>query len=189
MANHSLKILDPLLNQLGRSREWKFEDLASRIEQLHGGRSFEVGKQLFTVSTCAACHKVDGKGSAIGPDLAQLDAKIQPLDILKSVLLPSDKIENKYLPYQFILVSGKTVTGMIVNETEKTYELLSNPLTPDKLVTILKEEIDERVQSPKSIMPDGLLSKLKEEEILDLIAFIISRGEKQHKLFQAHHAH
>ena len=189
VAKHSLKILDPLLNELGRSREWKLKDLASRIEQLHGGRSFEVGKQLFTVSTCAACHKVDGKGSTIGPDLAQLDAKIQPLDILKSVLLPSDKIENKYQTYQFILVSGKTVTGMIVNETEKTYELLSNPLTPDKLVTILKEEIDERFQSSKSIMPDGLLSKLKEEEILDLIAFIISRGEKQHKLFQAHHAH
>ena len=58
---------------------------------------------------------------------------------------------------------------------------------------ISKDEIMERKKSPVSIMPKGLLDKLTREEILDLMAFLVARGNEKHELFQCsvhdHHNH
>ena len=56
---------------------------------------------MFQVATCVACHKLDGAGSEFGPDLTKLDPKLTPADILKHILEPSAKINEKYQTYVF----------------------------------------------------------------------------------------
>ena len=181
---------DEMLLDMGRNREWKVADLTSSIQSISGDRSFTVGKELFRMTTCFACHQMGGEGNAIGPDLVKLDEKLTAIDILKSILTPSTKMDPQFQTYAFSLNDGRIITGMIVKETPTTYQVLANPLDPDQLVTVTKSDIDEQTKSPQSMMPEGLLNKLKEEEILDLVAFVLAKGNDKHTLYaKGHHDH
>jgi putative heme-binding domain-containing protein len=188
ISRHGLIVHDELLKSIGQSREWKYEELLPAMASLHEGRSFDVGKQLFVASTCESCHRMSSNGQRIGPDLTKLDEKVTAHDILKSMVTPSDKIDDKFRSYAFALSSGRTVTGLVVKETAGAYEILTDPAAPDKLTVVAKDDVEERLVSPKSIMPEGLLSKLKEDDILDLVAYILSRGDAQHSLYAHQHA-
>jgi putative heme-binding domain-containing protein len=190
LARNPLPIADELLKYTGPRKEWKFEELASAAELLDHGRSFSNGKQMFQVASCVACHKMDGVGTEIGPDLTKLDPKQQkPIEILHDILEPSFRINEKYQTYIFELKSGKTLTGLILQETPEEVKVIENPLAKAQPVVLKKSEIEERVKSPTSIMPKGLLDKLNREEILDLVAYIAARGDPRHKLFQGEHEH
>ena len=71
-----------------------------------------MGKELFKVSTCVACHRLNNEGQVFGSDLAKLDAKKQTTEhILVSMIEPSKEIEEKFQSYTFVLESGKVITG------------------------------------------------------------------------------
>jgi putative heme-binding domain-containing protein len=185
LARNPLAIADELLKLTGPRKEWKFEELASAAQQLGHGRSFSNGKQMFQVASCIACHKMNSVGTEIGPDLTKLDPKLQqPIEVLRDILEPSFRINEKYQTYVFELKSGKTITGLILEETPETVKVIENPLAKTQPVVLRKAEIEERVKSPTSAMPKGLLDKLTREEILDLIAYVVSGGDPHHKLFQ-----
>jgi putative heme-binding domain-containing protein len=99
---------------------------------------------------------------------------------------PSKDIEEKYQSYTFVLLNGKSATGMIVEEDDKVVKLLVDPLAKAAPRVIKKSNIDERIKSKKSIMPEGLASKLTQEEIVDLLAYIFAKGEEKHMLFHKH---
>jgi putative heme-binding domain-containing protein len=82
------------------------------------------------------------------------------------------------------LDDGREVTGLITEETADTVKVMENPLVKCEPRAIAASSIAERRKSPKSIMPEGLLSQLTREEILDLVAYVASHGEAGHKLFQ-----
>src|SRR5262249_24947739 len=81
LARNSLPILDDLLKFTRPRTEWRYEELAAEVEKLDHGRSFSNGKQMFQVANCVACHKMNGLGTEIGPDLAKLDPKLKATDI------------------------------------------------------------------------------------------------------------
>lgn len=194
LAAHPLPIKDEPLKDRRPRTEWKFDDLASAVQQVRGGRSYATGKQMFVVASCVSCHRVEEQGNQFGADLTKLDPKLKPVDILKDVLEPSSKINGKFQTFTFLLSSGKTVTGLVLEETPQKVKIIENPLAKAEPVEILKSDIDERQKSPTSLMPKGLLDKLSRDDILDLIAYVAARGDKNHALFQAdghehHHAH
>ena len=189
LAAHALPIRDELL-KLNRPRtEWRLEDLAGPVGEMEHGRSFGNAKQMFQVANCVACHKLNGAGQEIGPDLTKLDPKYLAMDVLQEVLDPSKKINEKYQTFVFELSSGKVVTGLVLEETGDTVKVIENPLAKTEPVIIKKSEIDTREKSPISIMPKGLLDKLTRDEILDLIAYIAARGNKDDMLFHGGHEH
>ena len=110
-----------------------------------------------------------------------------PENLLRSVLEPSKEIVEKFQSHTFVLDSGKIVTGMIVSETPTEIKVLVDPLAKGDPAVLQKSEIEERSKSAVSIMPQGLLSKLTREEILDLMAYLSARGDKTNKLFGEHH--
>ncbi len=190
LAKHTLEIKDELLTLNTRSHEWKYEELIDEVKGLSSGRSFEVGKQLFKVASCVGCHQLDNEGRVFGPDLAKLEPKKQTTDfILRSILEPSKEIEPKYQSHTFLLDSGKIVTGMVMKETDDEIHVVIDPLAKDKPTILKKDSIEGRKQAELSLMPQGLVNKLSPEEILDLIAFVVSKGDKNHKLFHGHHHH
>ncbi len=190
LANHPLKIQDELLNLIGKSREWEVEELLESVKPLAPGRSYEVGHNAFKVASCVACHKMGSEGQQVGPELSKLDEKKTNAEhVLRSLLKPSEKIEEKYQTYTFLLASGRTVTGMILADKPESLEIIENPLAKTKPLVIKKSDIEFRKKSEKSLMPEGLVNKLTREEILDLIAYVISKGDKNHKLFKGHEGH
>ncbi|MBV9123482.1 MAG: c-type cytochrome, partial [Planctomycetes bacterium] len=188
LARHPLPIQDELLKFTRPRKEWKFEELTASVTQMQG-RSFSNGRLLFQAANCVACHQIGGVGREFGPDLTKLDPTRTPVDILRDILEPSFRINDKYQTYTFETQSGKVFTGLIVEETPQAVKVIENPLTKAEPVVLSKAEIVERTKSPNSIMPRGLLDKLTREEILDLVAYVASRGDPRHPLFQGGHDH
>lgn len=165
-------------------------DLVPYLEQLSQGRSFQAGKQIFQAANCVACHRLNDVGYEIGPDLAKLDPKLGPADILKNILEPSAAVNEKYASTILELDSGEVVTGVVVEETPEALKLVENPLAKSAPRSVSKAEILARKKSPTSIMPLGLVDRLTREEILDLIAYLAARGNPHHPLFStSHHGH
>ncbi len=189
LAAHPLPILDDLLKNNRPRKEWTFDDLASSVDGLDHGRSFANGRQIFEVASCVSCHRLNGVGEQVGPDLAQLDPKMTRADILRSLLDPSAKVDDRYKTHVIATKGGKVVTGMILEETPKSIKVIENPLARSAPVLIEKADIEERSIAPQSIMPKGLLDKLTREEILDLFAYIAAKGDAKSPLFQGQHAH
>jgi putative heme-binding domain-containing protein len=120
-------------------------------------------------------------GNEFGPDLSKLDPKKTPLDILTDLLDPSAKINEKYQTWVFQTSDGKVITGIILEETPSRFRVIENPLAKAEPVNINKSDLEDQQKSPVSIMPKGLLDKLSKDEILDLVAYLASRGDKQSK--------
>ncbi|WP_437228904.1 PVC-type heme-binding CxxCH protein [Planctomicrobium sp. SH661] len=183
---------DELLKYLLRNTEWKYDDLAAQAGHVamgHTPRSFEVGKQLFKVAACVSCHKLNGEGQQIGPDLTQLDPKRSLQDVLRDVLEPSLRINEKFASQMFALENGQILSGLVLSEDADEVKVVTNPLAPDKPTVIKKADIEERSVSKVSLMPQGVLNKLTEEEIFDLIAYVYAKGNKDHDLFKGHAGH
>lgn len=190
LTANPLPMKDELLKFTSRNTDWKFEDLNGAVAEMMHGRSFETAKSLFKIANCVACHKMNGEGRELGPDLTKIDAKKHTKEhILRSLIEPSKEIAEKYQSNTFVLDSGKVLTGMVVEENAEQVKVLIDPLAKAAPLAVDKESIDERIKSPLSIMPKGLLSKLTEEEILDLIAYVFAKGDKKHMLFHMHHNH
>ena len=111
-----------------RARSGRSTTSPRRSKALSSGRSFANGKQIFEVASCVSCHRMNGVGTQVGPDLAQLDPKTTQLDILRSLLEPSAKIDEKYQTHVFTTKAGKVVTGMILEETPERIKVIENPL-------------------------------------------------------------
>ncbi len=191
LADNQLEFKDDLLKLSSRGREWKVEELLADVNPLPMGRNYEVGRELFKVASCVSCHKLGDQGRVFGPDLAKLDAKtFNTSHILESIVEPSKKIDEKFRSYSYLLVSGKQITGMVIKETPDELHVVIDPLAKDKATIIAKDDIDAQKKSEASLMPKGLLDKLSREEILDLIAYVMAKGDKKHKVYMhEHHDH
>ena len=190
LAAHPPELRDELLKSTSRNTPWTYEELEPRLATMHQGRSFDIGKSLFVASNCAACHKLQDVGHALGPDLATLEPEKQKLEyLLMSILEPSKEIAERYQSHRFLLDTGNVVVGQIVSETPTTLRVLVDPLAKADPIEIEKDRIEEQIKSPVSIMPTGLLNKLTEEEILDLIAYVFAKGDPKHSMYQEHHHH
>jgi putative heme-binding domain-containing protein len=190
LAKNKVPIADELLKFNRPRKEWKYEELEPVAKTL-AGRSFANGKQMFKVAACISCHKFGGQGPAteFGPDLTKLDPKWDSAEVLKHILDPALKIDEKYRVYQFDLSSGKSVTGMIVEETKDVVKVIENPLASARPLVLKKSNIDNRTQSKNSLMPRGALDKLTKDEVLDLLAYVVSKADPKHKVFQGAHEH
>ena len=90
---------------------------------------------------------------------------------------------DKFRSHVFVLDSGRVVTGMILEETPSEVRVFVDPLARCEPTVVRTAEIDERSQSPTSIMPKGLLDRLSRDEVLDLVAYVAARGEESSALF------
>jgi putative heme-binding domain-containing protein len=190
LAKNPLPVRDELLKFNRPRTEWKLEDLAASVEKFEHGRSFGNGKQIFNVASCVSCHKLNGVGKEFGPDLTKIDPKQhKPLEILKDILDPSFRINDKYQTWVIETNAGKVYQGLILEETKQEVKLIENPLVKAEPLVLKVADIAERKKSPVSTMPKGLLDKLTREEILDLIAYVYAGGNPNHAVFQAGHEH
>jgi putative heme-binding domain-containing protein len=158
-------------------KEWKMEDLQPKLDLLASGRSFATGKSVFAEAQCVQCHRFANAGGAVGPELTAISSRFGHRDILESILLPSKVISEQYVNTVVVKKDGDDVTGRIVEEDDKKIVVVTNPLTGTK-VEVPKADIEKRMISKVSPMPDGLVNNFTQDEILDLIAYVESGGKE-----------
>ncbi len=189
LAALDLPIEDELLRLNTRGQQWTYDDLIDDLNMIMG-RSHEVGKASFKAANCVACHQFGGEGQNFGPDLSQLtDEKRTAAHVLRSIIEPSKDIDDKFASNIFVLDTGATISGMIMEENDDVVKIVIDPLAKDQLTVIKKDEIDGRKKSNLSQMPEGMLDKLSREEIIDLIAYVLSNANPKHKMFEGGHGH
>jgi len=171
---------------VGRSmvKEWKVSDLAPLLDKGMAKRNFESGRKMFGAAACFACHRFGNEGGAMGPDLTSAAGKYSARDLLEHILEPSKEVSDQYAPVVFKLNDGTMVTGRIINLAGDTYRVNSNMFDPDELVGVDARKVLSIEPSKVSLMPEGLLNMLKQDEVLDLLAYLLSAGDPKHKAFK-----
>ncbi|MBC8115220.1 MAG: c-type cytochrome, partial [Candidatus Saccharimonas sp.] len=164
-------------------KQWSLDELVPTLEGVGRERSFERGRAMFAAAQCSRCHRFGGEGLAIGPDLAGAAARFNRKDMVESLLDPSKVVEDKYRNTMIELDDGRVVIGQLAGGNADTLAIATDPNEPTKLVRVARKAIVTRKSSPVSMMPKGLLDTLSQDEILDLLAYLESAGNAEHKNF------
>ena len=170
-------------NPIGSNRSfvqaWKVDDLKDEIESGIRGRSPEIGKRLFVEASCAGCHKMQGQGGTIGPELTDVFErwKGDRVGILREVLEPSHKVDAKYVMQRILTADGRTITGVLLSEDDDKVSLLSNPEAKAPTV-ILQDDIEAMVPSSVSMMPKALMDQYTKDEVFEVLAYLESVASK-----------
>lgn len=165
-------------------KKWTAEDLLPEIDAGLDGRNFVRGRSMFAAASCFKCHRFDGQGGAVGPDLTAVGTRFSWRDLLDSVIHPSKTISDQYQSTMYLLEDGRVVTGRVVNLNKNTLRIMTDMLDPGNLTIINREQIEVQKPSPTSQMPEGLLDTLSKQEILDLLAYLRSGGNPDHEFFR-----
>lgn len=166
-------------------RTWKLDEAVTALEKgLSRKRDFERGRQLFGEANCFACHRFANDGGALGPDLTGVSGRFSQRDLLESMIDPNKVISDQYAAVTIVTDAGKTVTGRIVNLSNDDIHIMPNMLEPNAQVKVNRKNVESLETSKISQMPTGLLDTLKEDELADLVAYLLSGGNREHKLFR-----
>lgn len=168
----------------GPGRRWKLDDAVGVVENNLKGRDFKQGKAMYDATRCSSCHMMRGEGSAVGPDLTQLGTRFSVRDMLEAIIDPNKTVSDQYAATVFTMKDGSSILGRLVNEDDTQYYVSQNPFTPEVLREVPKEEVVDTKYSYISIMYPGLINSLNEEELKDLIAYLMAGGNENHELYQ-----
>ena len=127
------------------------------------------GKELFT-KHCASCHAMFGEGKAVGPDLTGADRKNLNY-LLENIVDPSATVATTYRTSALAMDDGRLLTGVVLDNNGQTLKLQ----TQEELLTLEVDAIEEIKQTELSLMPDGLLDKLTDQEKVNLFGFLMSQ--------------
>ncbi|GAA4441313.1 hypothetical protein GCM10023188_39690 [Pontibacter saemangeumensis] len=169
----------------GPGRKWTVEEALPLVESGLTNRDLEQGKAIYAATLCKSCHTMGGEGGIVGPDLTQLGSRFTPKDILEAIIHPDSVISDQYAASIFYLKDGSSVVGRLTNEDENTYYVSQNPFAPQTLREIPKSNVTRTKTSEVSPMVPHLIDRLNPEELKDLMAYLISAGKKDHKVYTA----
>jgi len=158
--------------------DWNYEMLETDVAPLEAAppasdEELDRGRRLFLEAGCATCHQLGGAGGEIGPALDDVRERLGALDTLRHILEPSDEVAEDYRTTLVETRDGRFYSGLLVEADEDAVRIRSNPLEPNHIETIPREEIESLDESSLSPMPSGLLSTLQPSEVQDLIRYVL----------------
>ena len=130
------------------------------------------GKKVFVAVTCSTCHRCQGLGREIGPDLDTLVDR-SPQTLLAAVCDPNRTVLERFSECIAIRSDGQTCNGMLLKETSNSVTLLDRDA---KRTVILRRDLDELIYTGRSHMPEGLPAKMTVRQMADLFAFVNGKG-------------
>jgi quinoprotein glucose dehydrogenase len=147
--------------------------LAEWDDCLEGGDAVR-GRALFfggTAASCRRCHKIDGNGTDVGPDLSVIGQDKDRSYLLEALVDPNAKIAKGFETTIIVDIDGRIHSGIIKEETDSVVRLMTPQAT---LVSVAKDDIDERVKG-QSGMPADIVRGLSREDVRDLVEFLAGR--------------
>jgi putative heme-binding domain-containing protein len=143
-------------------------DRVTRVLNSGAGSPYE-GFKVFS-GTCGACHKLFGQGGQIGPDLTAFK-RDDLQNMLLNVVNPNAEIREGYVNYILTTKDGRTLTGFLADEDKKAVVIRG---IDGASVTIARSDISGMKPTGFSLMPEGLLSAMEDQQIRDLFAYLRS---------------
>ncbi len=133
------------------------------------GNAEEGRKVYMTVGTCAKCHKVQGEGKEVGPDLSEIGSKLGKEALYVSILDPSAGISHNYETHLLLLEDGTSLSGILVSDTEQEVSVKTAEAIVRK---IPRDEITAMKKQPVSLMPADLQKSLTAKNLVDVVQFL-----------------
>jgi putative membrane-bound dehydrogenase-like protein len=185
--------------------EWKLSDFEADLGRVTERRNFARGQMLFQTLACNQCHQLGEKAMAnlpqhnhgtdhdhgptlaVGPNIEEVVKKYKgdAKPLLMEILEPSRTIEEKYRKFMFLLKDDDTViSGNVVSE-DNEFVTVQTGATASQSQKIAKASIESRRPSSISIMPAGILNTLDKEQVLDLLAYLVSNGVPDSPVYQS----
>jgi putative heme-binding domain-containing protein len=144
------------------------------LKFLDGPADPEAGRRVFEhtkLAGCYKCHRVEGRGANVGPDLS-LIGRTERKWILESLLQPSAVVAPHYQAWTIRTTDDRTLTGLLV----RTYLDESEYIDENgNRFGVRATEVESITAAKTSIMPEGLLTGLTDQEIRDLLAYLAAR--------------
>src|SRR5205085_11282455 len=127
------------------------------------------GADIFVKAQCAKCHRFDGRGDSLGPDLTTVSSRFTRKELIESIVHPSHIISSQYASKTVRTTDGRQLTGLVVpGAAGETIVMLP---TGDR-VTLSPKQVEATKASKLSAMQEGLLDPLSLEEVADLFAYL-----------------
>ncbi len=126
------------------------------------------GEAVF-VRECVSCHKLGTRGNAVGPNLASIQRRTAE-EVLLHIIDPNREVAPDFLEYAVSLNDGRTLTGIIAAETAASLTLRRAEGAED---VVLRTQIESIGGTGKSLMPEGLETRINKQEMADLLAFLL----------------
>jgi putative heme-binding domain-containing protein len=166
-------------------KQWTVAELTPLVENGLKKRDFDKGRELFGAAKCFACHRYDNEGGTwAAPDLTLVSGRYNVRDLLESIIEPSKVISDQFASTTFTMKDGRVVVGRVVNMQGNTMRVMTDMLNPSSLTSLNGSGVESMQLSNVSPMPNGLLDSFREEEIIDLMAYLLSRGDRKHEMFK-----
>ena len=165
-------------------KEWTVQDLAPVVQGGLKKRNYNRGRELFGAVGCYNCHRFDTEGGAVGPDLTGVGARFSSRDLLESVVDPNKEISDQYAAIIVTKNDGDVVIGRVANLNNDDLMIATDMTDPNAFANVKRKDVMSIEPSKISPMPEGLLNTLQQDEILDLMAFLLSRGDRNHAMFR-----
>lgn len=167
----------------GPGRGYTVDDIVALVGPGLKGRNFDNGKAMYSATLCASCHHFAGDGGNIGPDLTGAGNRYTIRDLAENIVDPSKVVSDQYESTELTLKDGSSVIGRVVVEENGKLFVMTSPLTPDDLTPVAGDQVAARKRWPVSMMPPGLINSLNEDELKDLVAYLLSGGNPADKAF------
>lgn len=144
---------------MAKYKSFLSNDVVASADSANGRRVFQ--------RTCASCHKLFGEGGQVGPDLTGSNRK--NLDyILENVLDPSALISRDYRLTLILTDDGRLLSGIVAEQTADTVTIQ----TVNQRLIVAKTDIERMQAAEVSMMPEGALDKLTNDDVRDLVAYL-----------------
>lgn len=169
----------------GPGRAYTLKDAVAAMPAKLTGRDFARGKAMFTATACVICHKLGSEGSSgVGPDLTGAGGRYSIRDLLENIIDPSAVISDQFGTEQIERAEGDPLVGRVVGEEDGELLVMANPFAPDDKTKVKASAVKSRKPFNVSMMPPGLINSLNEDELKDLLAFILSGGNESDPMFR-----
>ena len=139
---------------------------------------------MFAATACYACHRFGDGGGMNGPDLTGAGGRYSPHDFLDQIINPSKEINEQFAPVIVTLNNGDVVSGVVVNLNGDSVTLNTDLSDPNQRTNVDRKEVKTMEVSKVSPMPPMLLAMLSKDEVLDLVAYVLSGGNADDERFK-----
>ncbi|MEZ6067767.1 MAG: c-type cytochrome [Planctomycetaceae bacterium] len=167
-----IRELFPELAQLAESKQSRIAELQQRLTAADLAQADRGAGRVLFQQSCAKCHKLFGEGGTTAPDLTG-GQRSNLHYLLENIIDPSATISKNYQMYIVLLDDGRVLNGVIPTRTDRTITLQ----TPDETLVLDVDSIDELRETSLSLMPEGQLDRLSDEQVRDLIAYLMSPSQ------------
>ena len=146
------------------------DNLAPNEQIMASESSLERGKQLFAERACSACHSVDGSTELLGPDLKSVGRSFSKQEILDKVMAPSERITPGMRASRITLKNGEVLLGRVISTDNEQVQLM---LVGNRIVDIDRTNIQTEEPHNESLMYEGLLNGLSDEDVDALLSYLV----------------